>query len=79
MQHSFDFVRPIENIQPIVSHKMQPTHLACIELGLHLQVPEIFVVCVYHNLFADQVAALLAACLYDGQCFMVMHWVLLLY
>ena len=27
---------PIENIQPVISHKIQPMHLAGIELGLHL-------------------------------------------
>ena len=54
--NSFGLAWPIANIQPIVSHKIQPMHLAGIELGLYLQVLERFVVCIYHNLFVDQVA-----------------------
>ena len=53
-------------------------HLAGIELGLHLQVLERFVVSVYNNLFVDKVSALFSACLYDDQHFKVVHWVLLL-
>ena len=47
--------------KPVVNYKTQPMHLVGIELGLHLQVLERFVVCVYHNLYVNQVAVLFAA------------------